>query len=179
MAGSCEEIVLSGGVRVPVREVRPADAPALRRLVGRLSANSIYMRYFGHMKGLSEEQARRFAEVDGQDRYALVALDPESEGEILGVARYERERAGGEEAEYAIIVEDRVQGRGIGSALTRELVEGARRRGVRRLCAVILPENKSMLKLLGDLGLPEDVRWEAGVECVTVHLYPEDVKRAS
>jgi GNAT superfamily N-acetyltransferase len=157
----------------------PGRRPALRRLVGRLSANSVYMRYFGHMKELSEERARRFAEVDGQNRYALVALDPEDEGEILGVARYERERASGEEAEYAILVEDRMQGRGLGSALTRELVDGARQRGIRRLCAVILPENKSMLKLLGNLDLPEDIRWEDGVEYVTVHLYQEDAKKAS
>ncbi len=43
------------------------------------------------MKELSEERARRFAEVDGVDRFALVALDPEDKGEIVAVVRYERE----------------------------------------------------------------------------------------
>lgn len=179
MSGFYERVALSDGVLVPVREVRPEDAPALRRLVGRLSADSVYRRYFGRMKELSERQARHFAEVDGHGRYALVALDPEDEDEIVGVARYERESAGGDEAEYAIVVEDRMQGRGLGHALTRALVEGARLRGVRRLYAMVMPENKDMLKLLGSLGLPEDIRWEDGVEYVTVHLYPEDAKKAS
>lgn len=179
MSGFHEEVSLADGVRIPVREVRPEDAPALRRLVERLSVESVYMRYFGRMKELTEERARRFAEVDGHDRYALVALDPEDEGEIVGVARYERERAGVEEAEYAIVVEDRMQCRGLGYALTQELVEGARERDLRRLYALVMPENKSMLKLLRSLGLPEDIHWEGGVEYITIHLYPEDAKKAS
>lgn len=178
MVGVYESIGLAGGVRVPVREVEPGDAPTLRRLVGRLSADSVYMRYFGHMKELTEEQARRFAEVDGRERFALVALDPEDEGEIVGVVRYERER-GTEQAEYAIVVEDRWQGRGVGYALTRMLVEAARERGISRMYALILPENRSMLKLVRRLGLPEDVRWESGFEYVTVHLDSEKEKKAS
>lgn len=172
MVGVYESIGLAGGVRAPVREVEPTDAPALRRLVGRLSADSVYMRYFGHVKELTKERARRFAEVDGCDRFALVALDPENEGEIVGVVRYERER-GTDQAEYAIVVEDRWQGRGIGYALTHLLVDAARERGIDRLYALILPENRSMLKLLRRLGLPEDVRWEGGLEYVTVHLSGE------
>lgn len=178
MVGVYESIELVGGVRVPVREVEPGDAPALRRLVGRLSADSVYMRYFGHMKELTEGQARRFAEVDGCERFALVALDPEDESEIVGVVRYERER-GTDQAEYAVVVEDRWQGRGIGYALTSLLVDAARERGMDRLYALILPENRSMLKLLRRLGLPEDVRWEGGLEYVTIHLNGQERKKAS
>src|SRR5215211_7994145 len=90
-------LVLRDGVCVPVREIRAEDAPALRRLVGRSSERSIELRFFGPMKELSEEEARRFAEVDGKDRFALVALDPE--GEIVAVARYDRKEAS-DEAEY-------------------------------------------------------------------------------
>lgn len=178
MFGIRERITLSDGIRLPVREVEPGDAPALRRLVGRLSAGSVYMRYFGYMKELSEAQARRMAELDGQDRFALVALDPEDENEVVGVVRYERER-GTERAEYAIVVEDRLQGMGLGYALTNMLVEAARDRGIDRLYALVLPENRSMLRLLGSLSLPEEVRWEDGVEYVTVCLSPEKAKRAS
>ena len=163
-------LALADGTCVGVREVRSEDAPALKRLVGRLSERSVRLRYFGPMKELSDAQARRFAEVDGVDRFALVALDPEDEGEIVAVVRYEREGGGSDAAEYAALVEDRMQGRGLGLSLTRALIEDARNNGVGRLHAYVLPENEAMLGLLRRLGLPERVRWEEGVDLVEMDL---------
>jgi RimJ/RimL family protein N-acetyltransferase len=163
---------LRDGVRVPVREIRAEDAPALRRLVGRSSERSIELRFFGPVKELSEEEARRFAEVDGKDRFALVALDPEDEDEIVAVVRYERE-GDTDRAEYAVLVEDRFQGRGLGSGLTRCLIEGAKERGIKRLHALVLRENGRMLRLLQGLGLTERWRWENGLEHVEIDLRPD------
>ena len=165
-------LALPDGRCVEVREVEPGDAAALQRLVGRSSERTVRLRYFGPMKNLSDAQARRFAEVDGSDRFALVALDPENEDEIVAVVRYDRGGAEEEAAEYAALVEDRFQGRGLGTSLTRALIEAARERGIERLHAYVLPENKVMLKLLRDLGLPERVRWEEGVEYVEIDLPP-------
>jgi RimJ/RimL family protein N-acetyltransferase len=162
-------LTLRDGTFVPVREVRPEDAPALRRLVGRLSERSAHMRYFGPMKELSEKKARYFAELDGWNRFALVALDPKDEGEVVAVVRYEREDDT-DAAEYAAVVEDRMQGRGLGLGLTRHLIEAARKRGIRRFCAYVLPENREMLHLLRSLGLPESVQWEDGVEHVDIDI---------
>lgn len=166
------ELALADGTCVSVREIQPGDAPALQRLVGRLSEQTIYLRYFGPMRQLSDQQARYFAEVDGQDRYALVALDPENEEEIVAVVRYDRER-GTDRAEYAALVEDRLQGRGLGIALTRGLIEAARERGIRDFEALVLPENRGMLRLLRSLGLPESSRREDGIRHVSVDLFPE------
>lgn len=154
-----------------VREVRAGDAAALQRLVGRSSERSVYLRYFGPMKELSEEQARRFAEVDGRDRYALVALDPEQPEEIVGVVRYERE-GGTTSAEYAALIEDRFQSRGLGFGMTRRLIEAARERGIRRFHALVMHENTGMLHLLRSLDLPERQRWEDGIEHIEITFYP-------
>ena len=162
-------LALADGTCVVVREVRPEDAPALKRLVGRLSERTVRLRFFGPMKELPDEQARRFAEVDGVDRFALVALDPEDEEEIVAVVRYERE-GGSDAAEYAALVEDRMQGRGLGFSLTRALIDAARERGINRLHAYVLPENEAMLGLLRRLGLPERVRWEEGVDLIEIDL---------
>ena len=162
-------LALRDGVCVRVREIRAEDAPALRRLVSRSSERSVELRFFGPLKELSEEKARRFAEVDGKDRFALVALDPEDEGEIVAVVRYERER-GTDGAEYAALVEDRFQGRGLGIGLTRCLIEAAQERGIGRLHALVLRENSRMLRLLRSLGLPERERWENGLEHVEIDL---------
>ena len=84
-------LLLVDGTRVPVRRVGAGDAAALQRLVGRSSDRSVELRFFGPLKGLSDEMAERFADVDGESRFALVALDPADRGEIVGVVRYERE----------------------------------------------------------------------------------------
>lgn len=162
-------LALRDGTCVPVREVRAEDAGALQRLVGRSSPRSVELRYFGPIKGISDEQARRFAEVDGRDRYAVVALDPEDPDEIVAVVRYEREGES-DAAEYAALVEDRFQGRGLGIGLTRHLIDAARENGIERLHALVMRENTVMLHLLKSLDLPESKRWEDGAEHVEIEL---------
>ena len=165
-------LTVADGRVVPVREIRPGDAKALQRLFGRLSERTIELRYFGPMKQLSDAQARRFAEVDGTDRYALVALDPEDEDEVVAVVRYDRSDSADGNAEYAALVEDRMQGLGLGLALTRALIEAAQSRGVEKMHALVLPHNTPMLKLLRSLDLPEKVRFQDGAERVDIELSP-------
>jgi RimJ/RimL family protein N-acetyltransferase len=164
-------LALRDGVCVPVREVRSEDAAALQRLVARSSDRSVELRFFGPLKSLSDEQARRFAEVDGLDRFAVVALDPEDPGEIVGVVRYERE-GDTDAAEYAALIEDRFQGRGLGVGLTRHLIEAARNNGLKRLYALVMRENRNMLHLLRSLDLPEHKHWQDGAEHVEIDLRP-------
>lgn len=164
-------LTLRDGTELRVRPVRPEDAGALRRLVGRLSERTTYLRYFGPLKELGEKKARHFAEVDGYDRFALVALDPEDEGEIVAVVRFDREREKSEDqAEYAALVEDRFQGRGLGIGMTRLVIEAARERGINKLFALVLAENSRMLGLLRALDLPEKLYWEDGANRIEIDL---------
>ena len=162
-------LTLSDGTRVPLRSIRAEDAEALQRLVGRSSDRSVELRFFGPLKELSDEVARRFSDLDGKDRFALVALDPENPEEIVGVVRYARER-GTEGAEYAALIEDKFQGKGLGIGLTRRLVAAARENGIGCLHAMVMRENARMLGLLRSLDLPERVRWQDGAERVEIDL---------
>ncbi len=162
-------LALREGACVPVRRIRAEDAAALQRLVGRSSDRSVELRFFGPLKGLSDEMAERFADVDGEDRFALVALDPADRGEIVGVVRYERE-GDTDGAEYAALIEDRFQGRGLGIGLTRNLIEAARENGIGHLYALVMRENVGMLSLLRGLDLPESINWQDGAERVEIDL---------
>ncbi|HSL01213.1 MAG TPA: GNAT family N-acetyltransferase [Rubrobacteraceae bacterium] len=162
-------LALRDGLCVPVREIRAEDAPALQRLVRRSSERSVELRFFGPLKELTNGMARRFAEVDGQDRFALVALDPEDKEEIVAVVRYEREGEDGD-AEYAAMVEDRFQGRGLGLGLTQRLIEAARENGIGRLHALVMRGNVRMLRLLQALDLPEHRYWDNGAEHIEIEL---------
>ena len=168
-----ETLSLSSGIDVPFRVVQPDDVSALQRFHGRLSEQTIYLRFFGSLKEFSDEKAQYFANVDGVDHYALVALDPDDQDEIIALVRYDRE-PGEERAEYAALVEDRWQDHGLGIDLTRRLIDKARENGVRFLYALVIGQNQRMLHLLRRLDLPEQERREQGVKHVEVELSSEE-----
>src|SRR5215208_4154040 len=161
-SGSVE---LLDGTRVAYHAIAPDNAAALQRFHHRLSERSIYLRFFSAKPVLSDREAGYFTNVDRINRFALVALDPEHPEEIIAGVSFDREGTT-EGAEYAAEVEDRWQGRGLGLVLTRRLIDAALKRDVTVFTAVVLPENRRMLHLLRDLGLPERLRYEDGVEYV-------------
>ena len=160
---------LPDGTSIDYHAIAPDNASALQRFHHRLSERSIYLRFFAAKPNLSDREAGYFTNVDRIDRFALVAVDPERPEEIIGVVSFDREGTT-ERAEYAAEVEDRWQGRGLGMALTRRLIEAALKRGVRTFTAIVLPQNRGMLHLLRDLGLPERSRYEDGTDYVEIDL---------
>ncbi len=171
-------LTLTDGTYVPVREIQTKDVSALKRLWKRLSDRTIQLRYMESMEELSDEKARHLAEVDGENQYALVALDPDDDEEIVAMVRYDVEEDANR-AEYAALVEDRLQGRGLGIGLTRALIEAARERGIQSFDALVASENRGMIRLLRSLGLPERERRENGSKRVEVDLFPNQGGSAS
>ena len=121
------------------------------------------------MKELTAKQAKYFADIDSVDHFALVALAPGETDEIIAVVRFVRTPASNR-AEYAAIVEDRWQGRGLGIVLTQHLIDAARDRGVEHFYALVMPGNERMLRLLRSLELPEHERREGSDKYVEVEL---------
>src|SRR5215208_7240945 len=105
-------VELLDGTSVPYHAIAPGNASALQRFHHRLSERSIYLRFFAAKPKLSDREAGYFTNVDGINRFALVALDPERPEEIIGVVSFDREGRI-ERAEYAPAVEDRWQGKGL------------------------------------------------------------------
>src|SRR5919112_1357426 len=167
-SGSVE---LPDGTVVAYHAIAPDNASALQRFHHRLSERSIYLRFFAAKPELSEREAGYFTNLDMIDRFALVAIDPEREEEIIGVVSFDREGKT-ERAEYAAEVADSWQGRGLGMALTRRLIEAALKRDVRTFIGIVLPENRKMLHLFRDLGLPERSRYEEGTDYIEIDLSP-------
>jgi RimJ/RimL family protein N-acetyltransferase len=172
-------LTLTDGTYVPVREIQTEDAPALQRLFERLSERTVRLRYLKSLDELSDEKARHLAEVDGENQYALVALDPDDEEEIVAMVRYDLVEENANRAEYAALVEDRLQSRGLGIGLTRALIEAARERGIQSFDALVASENRGMIRLLRSLGLPEREQRENGSKRVEVDLFPNQEDSAS
>ena len=142
------DVVLADGLTVHIRPVRPEDNDRMLEMWGRFSAETIRMRFFAP-RNMTAEQMRFFSNVDYKDRFALVA---ETAGRIVGVSRFDRLIDKPDVAEFAVVVEDAEQGRGIGTALLRALVEPAADLGIRGFEGEVLRENSRMLHMLRDAG---------------------------
>ena len=147
-ADLAREVTCRDGARVRLRPIRPEDAPRLQALHGRLSRESIYQRFFGATPRLPTPWARFLAEVDYRGRLALVLeRGPDLDPELIGVGRYEP-TAEPDTAEVAFVIEDRWQGKGLGTVLFTALLAAARDRGIRHFRADVLADNRRMLDLI-------------------------------
>jgi GNAT superfamily N-acetyltransferase len=155
---------------VEIRPIDPGDADALVRFHHRLSDTTTRLRFFTFHPELSARELERFTHVDHQGREALVAVDRD---EIRAVARYDR--LSDEEVEFAVVVEDAWQGRGLGTKLFRRIADLARERGFARVSADTLSENRPMLDVFHNSGLVMRTWTAAGVVHVLIEL---DVHRS-
>jgi len=153
-----EEHALADGERIVLRYIQPSDAPELRRQFLALSPETRYRRFFGPIEDLDPHMLDYLTRVDGVDHVAIVAgiesLDLKSETGI-GVARFVRTKQDPKVAEYAVTVIDQMQGKGVGTLLTRAAAAAARARGVERFRCVVLKDNEAVVKALREIGAIE------------------------
>jgi acetyltransferase len=155
-------LVTESGIHIFVRPVKPEDAPLFVNLFKELSPTSIYYRFFGIIKELSPEMLSRFTQVDYDREIALVAVDEDSEIErILGVARIIGD-PDAREGEFAVLVGDAWQGKGIGAALLDKCLLIAEKRGFKNIHGIVLQENKTMLALGRKMGFTIKKAEESG-----------------
>ncbi len=166
------EVALRDGSRVEIRALNAADKAGLASAFGRLSEQSRYRRFLSPIPELTPRQLAYFTEVDHHDHEALLAVDPATR-DGLGVARYVRSRDDPDQAEFAIAVADDWQGRGLGTALLRQLAARAREEGITWFTGLVLGENRSMLHVLRALGEVEQRPAESGTVEVRLQV-PED-----
>lgn len=142
--GLTREITLKGGEKLVLRAIRPEDAEAEKRLVGRLSPRTSYLRFHAPVRELTVERLVRYTQIDYDREMAFVAIDASgAQEEIRGISRYTR-NPDGTSAEFGVIVEDAWQGRGLGHVLMQALEDTARARGLTQLIGLVLRENDGM-----------------------------------
>ncbi|CUS05644.1 Acetyl coenzyme A synthetase (ADP forming), alpha domain protein [Candidatus Promineifilum breve] len=146
-----------GGEAFVLRPIRPEDEPKMVQFHEKLSEQSVYLRYFRAFKldqRVEHERLTRICYVDYDRTIALVVehTDPATaETAIVAVARLTR-LPNPEEAEFAMLVRDDFQGRGVGTQLLQNLLDFGRDEGIKRVVAFMLPENRGMIEISEKLG---------------------------
>jgi acetyltransferase len=151
-----QDVPLPDGRALFLRPVLPEDEPAVHRGFARLSDEEIRARFFNPVKMLSHLAAARFTQIDYDREMALVLTEHKvpGEAELFGVVHIasdpDRQRA-----EFAIIIEKRFTGLGLGQYLMRTIIEYARSRGIAEIWGDVLADNRTMRRLCASLGFVE------------------------
>jgi acetyltransferase len=143
---------LADGTDITIRPIRPEDAELVQAFVRGLSEESKYFRFMSSMHELTETMLVRFTQIDYSREMALIAVTLVQDREIeLGVGRYAI-NPDGDSCEFALVVADSFQGKGLGQKLMVMLMEAARSKGLDMIEGEVLSNNHNMLKLMMRLG---------------------------
>ncbi len=144
------------GYSISIRPLRQSDLDIEWAFVEGLSRPTRYNRLLGGAVNISRKYIEQLITIDYRRDMALAAVVMTESSEVLiGVARYVMEvGTGGEPApcEFAIVLADAWQGRGIGRHMMLKLIDVARGRGVPRLYGEVLSVNHGMLAMVKRLG---------------------------
>jgi acetyltransferase len=143
---------LNDGTEVLIRPIRPEDEALLMEFHASHSERTIRMRFFSMVRTLSRDSLIRLCHLDYDRAMGLVAVYYEDgKPHLCGVSRFFLDPET-RDAEFAIVVGDTWQGKGLGWHLMQRLIEVARDKNVCRLVGDVLRENQNMLSLVEELG---------------------------
>jgi acetyltransferase len=140
------------GTQVRIRPIRPEDVRMEQEFVKALSPESRYMRFMNTIREVSPAQLVRLTQIDYDREMAYVAtIDADGAEKEVGVVRYATS-PDGESCDFAIVVADDWQGKGLARRLMGTLIDTARSAGLRYMHGDFLSENTRMLAFVASLG---------------------------
>lgn len=143
---------LSDGTEVILRPIRPEDEPLEREMLTTLSEEALRGRFFKVIKKITHEMLTRFCNIDYDREMAIVAEAREGEKrKIIGIGRIviEPDLRNGE---FAVVVHDDYQGKGLGYKLIDMLIGIAQEKGLEELYGIVLTDNRRMIGICEELG---------------------------
>jgi acetyltransferase len=135
-----------------VRPILPQDAPLEAALVEGLSSESRYARFLVGGGRLTDEMLAAYTQIDYVNHMALVVSVARPDGtgqDLIADGRFVVEDG---VAEFAMLVADAWQGKGVGRRLFATLVRAARVSGAREVFGEVLSINRRMISLARDAG---------------------------
>jgi acyl-CoA hydrolase/GNAT superfamily N-acetyltransferase len=156
---------------VNFRAIKPSDEEEMRKLFYRFSDNTVYYRYFSHVKSMPHKEMQEYVNIDYQKTLSIVGTIAESGGErIIAEGRYVRLSDRPSYAEVAFVVDENYQGKGIASFLLKMLIQAAAEQGIEGFSADVLYDNKAMLKVFEKASFPINAVIKYGVYNLTFPL---------
>lgn len=131
---------------VVLRPIKPEDEPLLDELFKSLSEETMRLRFFQIIKYMPHETLTRYCNLDYDREVAIVAELKKEKNRIIGVGRVILE-PGKNCGEFAVLVGDQWQGRGLGSKLLEYLIEIGKDMGLEMMYGYVSSNNQKMISL--------------------------------
>ena len=148
-----EPVTLADGTIIQLRPIHPADGQKALSFKDKLSTESLYNRFLGLAPKITAELINRLTLLDYSQEMAIVAEIPKEskkEKEVIAVARLAKVQA--YEAEFAIIIIDAWQGKGLGLIMTNYMISIAKDMGFQKISAWFFSDNLKMADIFTEKG---------------------------
>jgi acetyltransferase len=160
---------LPDGTTVLLRPIRPEDEPLEHEFLSGLSEETMRTRFFSPIKEITHEMLVRFCNIDYEREMAIVAEIREGQKrKIVGIGRLIAEPPF-DAAEFAVLVHDDYQGKGLGYKLVDVLIGIAHDKDLEKMYGTVLSENEKMLAVCRKLGF-QAKRLPDGISEVVLEL---------
>jgi acetyltransferase len=147
---------MKNGREAIIRPIRAEDEMMMLGFHASLSDRTVYLRYLSPMMLSARTTHERLARITHNDydrEIALVAeIEENGERAIVGVARLSKLHGADEDARYAMLISDKYQGQGLGKEMTKRAIQIGRAENIRRIIALMSPDNEAMRRLCEDVG---------------------------
>ena len=148
-------IRLKEGAHFTLRPIQPEDEEMLIAFHSTLSQKSVHFRYFGSISLEARIDHGRLARICFSDYEREIAIVAEhglgAARRVVAVGRLNRLHRRNQ-AEFAVVVSDAWQGRGLGTHLLEKLIQIGREEKLEAITGSILRENIAMLRICHHLG---------------------------
>ncbi len=160
---------LPDGSDVLLRPVRPEDEPLEHEMLTSLSQKTLKERFFQPIKQITHEMHTRLCNIDYEREMAIVAEIREgNQKRLIGMGRLIME-PDLKKGEFAVIVHDAYQGKGLGYKLVDTVIGIGHEKGVEEIYGFVLSDNTNMLNMSRKLGCTIEPL-EEGITKVTLRL---------
>ena len=160
------DVLLRDGSTLRLQTPSPADVDEIKSFYDGLSWESQFMRFRGYPR--TDLVARLEAGASGLERFALIGRQS---GRVVVVAAFIELREKGA-AEVSFAVADEFQRRGIATRALEQLASVGAERGIRRLDAEVMAENRAMLGVFEHAGFAVGRVGSGGEVTVSLDITP-------
>lgn len=142
------DFIMNNGKTVLLRPIRPEDEQMIAAMFRQLSKQSSDLDSLGHLPLVNHGMLVRYAQIDYDREMVLVAeIELDSKRKIAGLVGI-RSDAWKEVANYTIFIVDSWLRLGLESAMTDLVLEVARDKMIRKICADISTDNLQLIEML-------------------------------